>query len=38
MSAFRTRYLPRHHTLLWLGLGIVCLMSLAAILAPWLSA
>ncbi len=38
MNAFRARYLLRRYGLLWLGLAIVCLMSLAAILAPWLSA
>ena len=38
MNASRARYLLRRYGLLWLGLAIVCLMSLAAILAPWLSA
>lgn len=38
MSFSRARYLLRRYGLLWLGLAIVCLMSLAAILAPWLSA
>ena len=38
MNASRVRYLLRRYGLLWLGLAIVCLMSLAAILAPWLSA
>ena len=33
----RARYLMQRYGLLWLGLFIVCLMSLAAILAPWLS-
>ena len=33
----RARYLTQRYGLLWLGLFIVCLMSLAAILAPWLS-
>lgn len=33
----RARYLTRRYGLLWLGLFIVCLMSLAAVLAPWLS-
>ena len=37
MNASRARYLLRRYGLLWLGLAIVCLMSLAAILAPWLS-
>ena len=38
MNASRARYLLRRYGLLWLGLASVCLMSLAAILAPWLSA
>ena len=37
MIGTRLRYLSQRYGLLWLGLVIVCLMSLAAILAPWLS-
>jgi peptide/nickel transport system permease protein len=37
MDAIRARRPLGRHALLRLGLGIVCVMSLAAILAPWLS-
>ena len=37
MTGARFRYLSQRYGLLWLGLLIVCLMSLAAVFAPWLS-
>ncbi|MDR2489520.1 MAG: ABC transporter permease [Desulfovibrio sp.] len=37
MTKARIRYLLQCHALLWAGLCIVCVMSLGAILAPWLS-